>query len=247
LPQITFLGVGDATQPDGANTATLYAGKLKILIDCGPTVPRQLLRVLANPESLDAIWITHQHADHCFGLPSLLLTLRLAGRTKPLELMGGPGSSKLLRELLELGYPGSFRPQKCYALVFTEVEPGKPTLRHDLRLSTARTGHQVCCHALRINDEQTSVCVSGDGKFTAETLQLYRQADLVIHECQWATRLSDDHTSVDELGQLFETANVSRLAVVHCSSHERGKIADRVAKDWSDRAWLPIEGEVREV
>ncbi len=247
LPQITFLGVGDATHPEGATTAVLYSGSLTILIDCGPAIAQRLLRVSADPEALDAIWITHQHADHCFGLPTLLLTLRLRGRAKPLELMGGPGSSKFLRELLELGYPGSFRPEQCYPLIFTEVEPERSVERCHLTLSTARTQHGVICHALRIDDAKTSVCISGDGKFTPQTLRLYRHADLVIHECQWATRSSHDHTSVAELRQLFEQANIGRLAIVHCNSHERAEIADRVAEYWSERAWLPIAGEVCDV
>lgn len=244
MPQVTFLGVSDAAHLAGANTAVLYAGQALVLVDCGPTVPSQLIRTIGNPDALDAIWITHQHADHCFGLPTLLLSLRLAGRRKPLDLLGGPGSSRFLRELLELGYPGSFRPEKCFAIDFTEVGPGSGIERFELKLSTARTQHRVACYSLRIEDNERSVCISGDGKVTPESLRLFQQADLVIHECQWANRASDDHSSVAELQPLFDEANIGRLALVHCNYDERPAIAERAATLWGKRAWLPVAGEV---
>jgi len=246
-PRITFLGVSDATYLAGINTSVLYAGQATVLIDCGPSIPRRLLETCDNPEALDAIWITHQHADHCFGLPTLLLSLRLAGRQRPLELMGGPGSSRFLRELLELGYPGSFRPEKCFAIELVEVEPASSVERFGLKFSTARTQHRVACHSLRIDDNERSVCISGDGKVTPETLRLFRRADLVVHDCQWAARASEDHSSVTDLQPLFDEASISRLALVHCNHDERQAIAERAENLWGKRAWLPIAGEVCDV
>ena len=246
-PRITFLGVSDATYLAGTNTSVLCAGQATVLVDCGSSIPRRFLEASDNPETLDAIWITHQHADHCFGLPTLLLSLRLAGRQRPLQLMGGPGSSQFLRELLELGYPGSFRPEKCFAIEFTEVEPGSSVERYGVKFSTARTQHRVACHSLRIDDNRNTVCVSGDGKITPETLRLFHGADLVVHECQWVARLSDDHSSVAELQPLFDQASISRLALVHCNHDERQAIAERAANLWGKRAWLPIAGEVCDV
>jgi ribonuclease Z len=247
LPQVTFLGVSDATYLEGVNTAVLYAGQATVLVDCGPSVPRQLLGTLDNPEALDAIWITHQHADHCFGLPTLLLSLRLARRQKQLTLMGGPGSFRFLRKLLELGYPGSFGPEKCFAIEFAEVEPGTTFERFGLKLSAARTQHRVDCHSLRIQDNESRTCISGDGKVTPETLQLFRRADLVVHECQWVARASEDHSSVADLQPLFDEASISRLALVHCNNDERPAIANEVAKRFSEHAWLPLAGEICDV
>ncbi len=247
LPRITFLGVSDATYLAGTNTSVLYEGLGNVLVDCGPNVPHRLLETFDNPEALDAIWITHQHADHCFGLPTLLLALRLAKRQKTLEMMGGPGTSRFLRELLELGYPGSFRPEKCFGIAFTEVEPSATIERFGLKFSTACTQHRVACHSLRIEANEVSVCISGDGKVTPETLRLFRRADLVIHECQWAARVSGDHSSVAELQPLFDEASIAQLALVHCDNEERPEIARRATNLWGKRAWLPMAGEVCDV
>ena len=241
---IHFLGVGDATSSEASNTSLLYVGRQKLLVDCGPTVPKSLFYVLGDPEALDAIWITHQHADHCFGLPTLLLRLRLSRRRKPLELLGGPGAMQFVRAVLQLGYPGSFGPEKCFPIRFTEVDPDSEIERSGLRLATARMQHRVTCHAIRIDDATHRVCVSGDGKPTAATLRLYREASLVIHECEWDTRVTDDHSNVAELRPLFGEANVERLAIVHCNDTEREQIRARVASELGERAWLPNAGEV---
>jgi ribonuclease Z len=241
---IHFLGVGDATCTEGPNTSLLYVGDQKLLVDCGPTVPKSAFCVLGDPDALDAIWITHQHADHCFGLPTLLLRLRLSRRRKPLELLGGPGAMQFVRAVVELGYPGSFGPEKCFPIRFTEVDPESPIERSGLRLATARTQHRVTCHAMCIDDGTHRVCVSGDGKPTAATLRLYRDASLVIHECEWDTRVSEDHSNVAELRPLLGEANVKRLAIVHCNDGERERIRERVASELGERAWLPNAGEV---
>lgn len=245
--RIHFLGVGDATSAASPNTSVLYLGRLALLVDCGPTVPQAVFRVLPDPEALDAIWVTHQHADHCFGLPTMLLGLRLSGRRKPLELLGGPGLMPLIRAGLELGYPGSFRPEKCFPIAFTEVAPEHPIERAGLRLRTARTQHRVACHAVRFDDGSHRVCVSGDGKSTAATLRLYRDADLVIHECEWATRETEDHANVAELRPLFDEAGVRRVAAVHCSDAERSTIRELVARELGGHAWLPNAGEVTDL
>jgi ribonuclease Z len=247
LARVTFLGTGDATCADGTHASVLYAGQKTILLDCGPTVPQPLQRVLPDPEALDAVWISHQHADHCFGLPTLLLTLRLAGRKKSLEIVGGSGSSAFIRALLELGYPGSFRPEKCFAISCTEIEPGRRLRFGDLMLSTVRTQHRVTCHALRIDEGNCSIGVSGDGKLVAHALELYRAVDLVVHECQWATKVTDDHSCVSDLRPLLGEVKVGRIAVIHYDRHERESISEQASKQLGDRAWLPHEGEVWEL
>lgn len=247
LPKVTFLGVGDATHPDGATTSVLYTGKRSILVDCGPAIAHRYYQLSADAEALDAIWITHQHADHCFGLPTLLLTLRLAGRKKPLELMGGPGSSKYLLALLELGYPGSFNKERCFPITFTEVEPDRPIERLTMKFTTTRTQHRVACFALRIDEGGCAVCVSGDGKVTPESLRLYLGADLVVQECQWATRTSYEHSCVADLRPLIEQANVRRIALVHRSGKDEAAIAEFSRDLLGERSWLPIAGESYQV
>lgn len=61
------------------------------MIDCGEGAQLGLRRSGLGFRGLNNILITHLHGDHCFGLPGLLSTLGLLGRTKPLAIYGPTG------------------------------------------------------------------------------------------------------------------------------------------------------------
>ena len=42
------------------------------------------------------VFITHRHADHCFGLLGLLQTMALQGRERPLDIYGQPRLKEFL-------------------------------------------------------------------------------------------------------------------------------------------------------
>jgi ribonuclease Z len=55
--------------------------------------------------SLEAVFITHLHGDHLYGLPGLLATLGLNGRERPLPVYGPPGLHRFIAALPYLGAP----------------------------------------------------------------------------------------------------------------------------------------------
>lgn len=208
-------------------------------------MPSSVFDVLPDPQQLDGIWITHQHADHCFGLATLLLMLRMAKRMRPLCIFGGKGIGAHLRRLLALGYPGAFVSSKCFPIEFRELIPGEPLHWQSLTLCTARTEHGVPCHALRIDDAGHSFCASGDGRHNAATLDLYRGADLLVHECHSLERVNPSHSRLVDLAPLVEDAGVRALALVHCEQSERTEIARRAPQLLGTRVFVPDRGERR--
>jgi len=61
-------------------SAYLLLGKETVLLDCGPDIRRQLAGW--QVEKLDAVLISHEHADHFFGLDDLLAFRRRLPREK---------------------------------------------------------------------------------------------------------------------------------------------------------------------
>lgn len=59
------------------------------LIDCGEGTQIALHKQRVSVKHIDAIFLTHYHADHTAGLPGILLTMAKAGRTEPI-LIAGP-------------------------------------------------------------------------------------------------------------------------------------------------------------
>ena len=60
-------------------------GKL-FLIDCGEGTQLQMRKIHLNLVSVHAVFISHLHGDHCFGLPGLIATLSLLKRTEDLHI-----------------------------------------------------------------------------------------------------------------------------------------------------------------
>lgn len=88
---LQFLGTSAGAPTKARNvsaTAVIEAsGKNWYLVDCGEGTQHQLLRTSLSVRDLRAIFITHVHGDHCFGLPGLLASAGMSGRSEPLELI----------------------------------------------------------------------------------------------------------------------------------------------------------------
>lgn len=70
-----------------------------LLIDCGEGTQHQLLRTKLSGHNLAVICITHVHGDHCYGLPGLLASLAMSGRTQPLTIIAPKAIGILLDTL----------------------------------------------------------------------------------------------------------------------------------------------------
>ena len=88
---ILFLGTSSGVPTRSRNVTAIALKDSKgsgwSLIDCGEGTQHQLLRVKLSVNALRAIFITHLHGDHCYGLPGLLASAAMSGRTKPLQLV----------------------------------------------------------------------------------------------------------------------------------------------------------------
>ena len=96
--ELKILGSASAT-PVLARHPTaqvLTVGSANYLIDCGEGTQWRMLEHRARPHHLRAIFISHLHGDHYFGLFGLLGTMHLQGRTQPLRIVGPPGLDEVL-------------------------------------------------------------------------------------------------------------------------------------------------------
>ena len=57
-----------------------------VLIDCGEGTQVAAAKAQIKISRIEAILITHTHADHITGLPGLLLSIANTERTEPLEI-----------------------------------------------------------------------------------------------------------------------------------------------------------------
>jgi ribonuclease Z len=101
--RILILGSGSATPTVTRNpTAQILevSGRF-FLIDCGETTQLSLLRKKIPLLKINHIFISHLHGDHWLGLPGLISSMHLGGRTAPLKLFCPKGMEVLLQTIFQ--------------------------------------------------------------------------------------------------------------------------------------------------
>ena len=85
---ITILGNSSAKPTPHAHPSSqvVNLNEQYYLVDAGEGVQQQLIRRGINPLRLRAVFISHLHGDHCFGLFPLIATLGLEGKRTPLDI-----------------------------------------------------------------------------------------------------------------------------------------------------------------
>ena len=76
-------------------------GKL-FLVDCGEGTQMQLRRSRIRFTKISAVFISHLHGDHCFGLIGMLSTFGLLGRTARLAVYAPPALDDMLQRQMQL-------------------------------------------------------------------------------------------------------------------------------------------------
>lgn len=115
--ELNILGCGSAL-PTTRHAATSQVIDLKnksYMIDCGEGTQVQMRRLRIKFNRLNHIFISHLHGDHCFGLPGLLSTLGMLGRTGELVIHGPAALQEYLAPVFsifcrELPFPVRFNP-----------------------------------------------------------------------------------------------------------------------------------------
>ncbi|HEX2059326.1 MAG TPA: ribonuclease Z [Thermoanaerobaculia bacterium] len=104
--RILFLGTSSGTpsrERNVSSVAVVLDGVL-LLLDCGEGTQHQLLRAPVRSGALEAMFITHLHGDHVYGIPGLLATLSMNGRARALDLIGPEGLGDYVEAVLRTSH-----------------------------------------------------------------------------------------------------------------------------------------------
>lgn len=101
--RVTILGCGSAvpTIYHKPPSQIIEVGNKVFMIDCGEGTQIQMRKFRTKIGRLDAIFISHLHGDHIFGLPGLITTLSLLGRTADLNIYANKDLEILISSLTD--------------------------------------------------------------------------------------------------------------------------------------------------
>jgi ribonuclease Z len=130
--ELTILGTSSATPTVDRHPSAQYLsfGKHNFLLDCGEGCQIQMLRYGLKSFRINKIFISHLHPDHYLGLPGLLSSYSLKGRTEPLEIYAPEG----LKEILEVQFKYG-EVHISYPISYITLKPGQQQIYHDKNIS----------------------------------------------------------------------------------------------------------------
>lgn len=123
-------------------------GGERLLFDCAEGTQRQLLRSQVGLPELDAIFLTHFHADHILGLPGMLKTFALRGREATLPIHGPPGLGEMMAQLRRI------HGRLSYELDLVELAAGACVPRDGYQLRAFALDHGVSAIGYAIVEDE---------------------------------------------------------------------------------------------
>ena len=141
--EVNILGCGSALPTPKRHTSSQVVNvrdKL-FMVDCGEGTQIQLRRLKLKFNKLNHVFISHLHGDHCFGIPGLVSTLGMLGRSGELVIHAQPDAEKIFRPLLNY-----FCKDSSYSVRFEAFDPTSHATIHEergLKISTLPLKHRV--------------------------------------------------------------------------------------------------------
>lgn len=239
MAQVTITLTGTGTpipRPHRAGAGVLIEhGDLALQFDAGRATVMRLAEAGLACQDLDALFLTHHHADHVTALPDLLISRWIEGARQELPVIAPAGPlDSFGRDVLDLyaedisvrrhhtGRPPvplpdwrSFEPASTPEVVWTDdgVQVLSVTVRHEpVRPAVA----------YRVDVDGRQVVVSGDTRVCEEVEHLAHEADVLVHEAVRVDAVGDGrgyiakyHAETVALGEMAARADVRRLVLTH--------------------------------
>ncbi len=153
--RVKILGCGSAL-PTGKHFASSQVidvrGK-QFMVDCGEGTQMQLRKYRVHFSRLIAVFISHMHGDHCFGLLGMLSTFGMTGRNAPLHLYAPDYFEPLFKEELDF-----FCPSLGFEVVYHPVDTTVNKVLYEdktLVVESIPLSHRVPCNGFLFNEKPT--------------------------------------------------------------------------------------------
>ncbi len=213
---ITIVGcAGSFPGPESCASCYLIdTGGFRLLLDVGNGALGALQRY-ASLEGIDAICLSHLHADHCIDMCcySVAQTMHPDGPRPKIRVHGPARSAERLG--LAMGLEPSTRMTDAFD--FAELRPGTVEIG-PLRVTTAHMNHPVETFGFRIEHEGQVLAYSADTGPTPELVGLAAAADVLLCEASFLDGpglIPDLHLTAREAGEHAARAGVGQLVLTH--------------------------------
>lgn len=213
---LTVLGTASPhPRPDTPCSGYLVrGGGAEVWVDAGFGSFAELQRH-TDPAGLDAIWISHLHADHNADLTSAFYAFAYGGLTPaaPIPVYAPPECARRLA-----GFLGRLDTDFLSGVLDFRTLRDQHVARHgDLTLTSRSVVHDVEAYGLRAESGGRTLAYSGDTRSCSALAELARDTDLFLCEADIDAHRDGEqvHLTPEDAGDAARTARARRLLVTH--------------------------------
>ncbi|MBO1362761.1 ribonuclease Z [Prevotella sp. A2931] len=154
--RIHILGCGSAlpTPRHCASSQVVEIRGKMFMIDCGEGTQVQLRHSHISFTKIRAVFISHLHGDHCFGLIGMISTFGMLGRINDLHVYAPQELESILDAQLKL-----FCPSLDYKVIFHAVDTAQQAVIYEDRSLTVESlplDHRVPCCGFLFHEKETA-------------------------------------------------------------------------------------------
>ena len=233
---VTTMGTASAMPISDRNPSAqmLSASGRLFLIDCGEGTQQQMRKCHFSFVKVEAIFISHIHGDHLFGLFGLLNSMAMYGRTGALDIYG----PRALGGVLNF-YKSYFGSDDLYEIRFHALESKEPELVHTskhLTVTAFPLNHKIDCYGFRFDETvserhrlENPAYVAKSYAYCSDTAPFEGLAGYVkgvtclYHEATYMNDMEDKaafryHSTAAQAARCAKDAGAGKLILGHYSS-----------------------------
>ena len=153
--KVHILGCGSALPTLRHNPSSQVVeirGKF-FMVDCGEGTQTQLRHSKIKFTKINAVFISHAHGDHCFGLIGMISTFGMLGRTAPLHVYAPAGLREIMKKQMEY-FCNGFE----YEVIFHDVDTSANKIIYEdrsLSVETVPLSHRMPCSGYIFREKPT--------------------------------------------------------------------------------------------
>ncbi len=177
------MGVGNAFASGGACWNGFLVNRTT-LFETPPQVLMSLQVAGVNPNDIETVIISHHHGDHFYGLPMLMMWWKWMGRTKPVAIVGPPGTERITRDIARETFPWLF--DLPYELQWVEACPGRTIELPGICISPIEMIHDDTlniCLGFACEIDGRRLGYTGDTIYCTGVETLARWSEVLVSEC----------------------------------------------------------------
>lgn len=250
--KLVLLGTGtpNACPENSGPASAIIVNDQAYLIDFGPGVVRQASKAYfkgidaLRPDKLNIAFCTHLHTDHTTGLPDLIYTPWVLEREKPLHLYG-PEGLQSMAHYIEKAYAADLDMRlngdepanhTGYKTIVKELEKGKLDYGivyadENVQVNAFTVQHgRLQSLAYKFITQDKTIVISGDTCPVDIMCEKAKDADILLHECEYTKGLSSRskqwqiyhqnvHTMSTDLARIASIAKPHLLVTYHRIYH----------------------------